>query len=54
MQKSAATPALVAPERPPGALVVKSDQGRTWFSVNARKGEFAPNQGFYEFDVRLK
>jgi hypothetical protein len=38
----------------PRALISKQDNGRTWFSVDGRKGEYAANQGFFEFDVRLK
>jgi Legume lectin domain len=38
----------------PGSLLSKTENGRTWFSVNGRKGRgFASNQGFFEFDVRL-
>lgn len=47
-------PGIVVPDRPPGALVFRTDGGRTWFSVNGLKGEFAPNQGYFEFDAKLK
>jgi hypothetical protein len=46
--------ALLAPDFNQGALITKIEKGRTWFSVNGRKGKgFARNQGFFEFDVRL-
>jgi hypothetical protein len=45
---------LVSPDRKPGALAVRNDRGRTWFTVNDRSGAFSDNQGFFEFDVRLK
>ena len=46
---------LLQPDRKPGALIVKTEKGRTWFSVNdsAREG-FKGNQGFFEFDVKLR
>lgn len=47
-------PNLVAPDRKPGALVMKTEDGRTYFSVNDRaKGGFTPNQGYFEFDARV-
>ncbi|HWR52438.1 MAG TPA: L-type lectin-domain containing protein [Bryobacteraceae bacterium] len=46
---------LIAPERNPGSLIVKSERGQTFFSVNGRKGRFfSSNEGFFEFDVILK
>ena len=40
---------------PPGALIMRPDRGRVWFSVNGRSGQaFKNNQGFYEFDVEIK
>jgi hypothetical protein len=46
---------LVAPDRTPGALLIRTEGGRTWFSVNGRKGRgFRDNQGYFEFDVRLQ
>lgn len=47
-------PGIDAPEKSPGSLVMKLENGRTFFSVNGRKGEFAGNQGFFEFDATLK
>lgn len=41
-------------DSPAGALVMKSENGRTWFSVNGRDATFKDNQGFYEFDTELK
>lgn len=47
--------ALLLPDQPAGALISKSEKGRTWFSLNGRKGRhFGSNQGFYEFDVSLR
>lgn len=47
--------ALLLPDQPAGALISKSEKGRTWFSLNGRKGRhFGLNQGFYEFDVSLQ
>lgn len=37
-----------------GALVVMSKSGRTYFSVNDRKGAFGENEGYFEFEVVLK
>lgn len=37
-----------------GALIVQQHGGRTWFSVNGRRGAFHDNQGFYEFDLAIK
>jgi hypothetical protein len=46
---------LVQPGSNPGALITKTETGRTWFSVNSRRGRgFARSQGFFEFDVKLK
>jgi Legume lectin domain len=45
---------LLVPESNRGALVIKTEGGRTWFSVNGRKGsDFSKNQGLFQFDVRL-
>ena len=34
---------------------MKTDGGRTWFSVNGRSGiAFKDNEGFYEFDLEIK
>ena len=40
------------PARPPGAMVARVRDGRTWFSVNGRVGAFQANEGYYEFEVR--
>lgn len=45
---------FLAPDEPAGALIMRTHDGRTWFSVNGRSGEFTPNEGFYEFDVDIK
>lgn len=41
-------------DAPAGALVMKSGNERTCFSVNGRIATFQDNQGFYEFDVEIK
>jgi hypothetical protein len=42
-------------DAPAGALITKTRDGRTWFSVNARSGRvFRDNEGFYEFDLEIK
>jgi hypothetical protein len=51
---ASASKEFVAPDRKPGALVMKNERGRTWFSVNDRKRGFAENQGYFEFDVRVE
>ncbi|HML16034.1 MAG TPA: L-type lectin-domain containing protein [Bryobacteraceae bacterium] len=43
---------FLAPDRPPGALVVRTKDGRIDFSVNGRNA--ADNQGYFEFDVERK
>jgi hypothetical protein len=46
---------LLQVDRKPGALIVKDENGRTWFSVNDSPNDgFKNNQGFFEFDVKLK
>jgi hypothetical protein len=46
---------FIAPDRNPGALIVKTERDQTFFSVNGRKGRaFTSNEGFFEFDVTLK
>jgi len=45
---------FLAPEEPAGALIMRTRDGRTWFSVNGRSGGFAGNEGFYEFDAEIK
>jgi Legume lectin domain len=46
---------FLAADAPAGALIVRTHEGRVWFSVNGRSGvEFKDNQGFYEFDLEIK
>ncbi len=47
-------PDFLVPDQPAGALVLRTRDGRTSFSVNAQPGSFAINEGFFEFDVVLK
>jgi len=47
-------PAYIDPDAPAGALVAKTRDNRTWFSVNGRRGAFEDNEGFYEFDLEMK
>lgn len=42
----------VVKDKPTGALVMKSERGRTYFSVNDRN--FADNEGYFEFEVEFK
>ena len=37
-----------------GALINRTKDGRTWFSIEARSRNFLDNEGFFEFDVRLQ
>jgi hypothetical protein len=39
---------------PAGALIMRTHDGYTWFSVNGRSGGFAHNEGFYEFDAEIR
>jgi hypothetical protein len=45
---------FLMPEEKAGALIVMSKSGRTYFSVNDRKGAFGENEGYFEFEVALK
>ncbi|HKS96347.1 MAG TPA: L-type lectin-domain containing protein [Terriglobia bacterium] len=46
---------FLAKGQPAGALIMRTGDGRTWFSVNGRGGPgFKANEGFYEFDVKIK
>ena len=46
---------FLAEGEPAGALITRTHDGRTWFSVNGRSGSgFGGNEGFYEFDVEVK
>ena len=59
---AAGLPAMVRPLAPgslplmrAGPLLMRTHEGRVWFSVNGRSGvEFKNNQGFYEFDLEIK
>lgn len=43
---------FLIPDAPLGALVMKTQEGRTWLSVNGRSDvSFKENEGFYEFDL---
>ena len=49
---SAAGPGYLAPDKPVGALISKVINGRTYFSVNHRKGApFRDHEGYFAFDV---
>jgi hypothetical protein len=37
-----------------GALITRTKDGRTWFSIDDRTGNFRDNEGFFEFDVRIQ
>jgi hypothetical protein len=46
---------FLAPDAPAGALIMRTREGHTWFSVNGRSGiGFKNNEGFYEFDLAIK
>ncbi len=50
-----AGPGFLAAQAGAGALIVKTDEKHTWFSVNDRSGVgFKDNEGSYEFDVEIK
>jgi hypothetical protein len=48
------SPDFLAPNQPICALITRTQEGRTWFSVNGRIGTMRSSQGFFEFDVELK
>jgi hypothetical protein len=51
----AAGAGFLATDSPAGALIMKTQGGRTWFSVNGHSGSaFKGNEGFYEFDLEIK
>jgi hypothetical protein len=51
----AAGAGFLAEDSPAGALIVRTRDGRTWFSVNGRRGiALKDNEGFYEFDLEIK
>jgi hypothetical protein len=45
---------FLAPEAGAGALIVRTREGKTWFSLNGRGAGFESNEGFYEFDLEIK
>jgi hypothetical protein len=46
---------FLAADAPAGALIMRTREGNTWFSVNGRSGRgFKNNEGFYEFDLEIK
>jgi hypothetical protein len=46
---------FLAADAPAGALIMKTREGHTWFSVNGHSGTgFKENEGFYEFDLEVK
>jgi hypothetical protein len=49
-----AGPGFLVPEGKAGALVVMWKNGRTYFSVNDRKGAFSENEGYFEFEAVFK
>ena len=44
---------LVSESGVPGGLVMQHRNGRTYFSVNATKGGFEKNEGYFEFEVEV-
>lgn len=53
--KGPAGPGFLNEHAPAGALISRTAQGATLFSVNGRSGAgFNDNEGFYEFDVQVK
>lgn len=46
---------FLAEDKPAGALIIRTLDGRSWFSVNGRGGVgFRDNEGFFEFDLEIK
>lgn len=39
---------------PEGAIAIRTDRGQTYFSIRDPGGNYADNQGFFEFEARLK
>lgn len=37
-----------------GRLISRTSDGRTWFSVDDRTGNFRKNEGYFEFDARVQ
>ena len=53
--REAAGAGFVAPAAGAGTLIMKTRDGRTWFSLNGRAGAgFRDNEGFYEFDLEVR
>jgi len=51
----AAGAGFLAEDDPAGALIMRTQNGHTRFSVNGRGGaSFKDNEGFYEFDLKMK
>jgi len=51
----AAGAGFLAEDDPAGALIMRTRNGHTWFSVIGRSGaSFKDNEGFYEFDLKMK
>jgi Legume lectin domain len=51
----AAGAGFLAEDNPAGALIMRTRDGHTWFSVNGRSGSaFKDNEGFYEFDLEIE
>jgi hypothetical protein len=51
---AAAGEGFLSPHSAAGSLVVKTEAGRTYFSVNDRSGAFQSHNGFFEFDVWIR
>jgi hypothetical protein len=50
-----AGPGFLAEDKPIAALIARIIDGRTYFSVNHRKGvPFRDHEGYFEFDVRIR
>ncbi len=49
-----AGPGFLAADSAAGALIMRTREGHTWFSVNGRENSFGGNEGFYEFDAEVK
>ena len=37
-----------------GSLIFEARDGRTYFSINDRKGAFEDNEGAFEFEVEMR
>jgi hypothetical protein len=51
---AAGSAGLLDPARKAGALITRTESGRTFFSVNDRPGDFRDNEGYFEFDVEIR